>query len=64
VSVSDGVTSTVLGQITTDADGIGTFTASTNPTDATEAQIPDTLSIQAGMIVLVATDLTGTLAVV
>jgi Ca2+-binding RTX toxin-like protein len=57
------VNGTVIGQITTDMSGNGTFTASTNPTDATEAQIPATLSIQAGMIVLVSTDLTGTLAV-
>jgi Ca2+-binding RTX toxin-like protein len=55
---------TVIGQITTDASGNGTFTASTNPTDATEALIPGTLSITSGSTILVATDLTGTLAVV
>lgn len=55
---------TVIGQITTDASGNGTLVASTDPTDASELQLPDGLSITAGSTVLVATDLTGTLAVV
>ena len=55
---------TVIGQITTDASGNGTFTASTSPTDASESLIPGTVTIEAGTIVLVDTDLTGTLAVV
>ncbi len=54
---------TVIGQITTDASGNGTFTASTAPTDATEVLIPGTVTIEDGAIVLVGTDLTGTLAV-
>jgi Ca2+-binding RTX toxin-like protein len=53
----------VIGQITLDASGNGTFTASTSPTDATEAEIPATLTIEAGTIILIGTDLTGTLAV-
>ena len=58
------VNGTVIGQITTDASGNGTLVASTDPTDDTELQIPDGLSITEGATVLVATDLTGTLAVV
>ena len=57
------VNGTVIGQITTDASGNGTFTASTAPTDATEALIPGTVTIEEGAIVLVGTDLTGALAV-
>jgi Ca2+-binding RTX toxin-like protein len=57
------VNGTVVGQITTDASGNATFVASTNPGSG-EILLPAELSITAGLVVLVSTDLSGTLALV
>ena len=58
------VNGTIVGQISTDASGNGTFEASTNPTEVGEVLLPVGLSITAGSTITVDTDLTGTFAVV